>query len=92
MGLYDLPAMFDKVTDVTGVEKLSYIGHSQGTTQMFYALAETQEYIASKVNVFVAFAPITKIANTDSEALKWAAMFYNELDDAASVLGIHALA
>jgi len=92
MGLYDLPAMFDKVTDVTGVEKLSYIGHSQGTTQMFYALAETQEYIASKVNVFVAFAPITKIANTDSEALQWASVFYNELDDAANVLGIHALA
>jgi hypothetical protein len=59
---------------------------------MFYALAETQEYIASKVSVFLAFAPITKIANTDSEALKWAALFYNELDDAANVMGIHALA
>jgi pimeloyl-ACP methyl ester carboxylesterase len=32
MGLYDLPAMFDKVTEVTGREKMAYIGHSQGTT------------------------------------------------------------
>lgn len=28
MGLYDLPAMFDKVTEVTGREKMAYVGHS----------------------------------------------------------------
>ena len=39
MGQYDVPAMLNKVTEVAGVEKATYIGYSQGTTQMFYALA-----------------------------------------------------
>jgi pimeloyl-ACP methyl ester carboxylesterase len=32
LGEYDLPAQIDEVLKVTGVEKLSYIGHSQGTS------------------------------------------------------------
>jgi predicted alpha/beta hydrolase len=32
MGKYDLPAQVDYVLKVTGQEKLSYIGHSQGTS------------------------------------------------------------
>jgi hypothetical protein len=32
MGLYDVPAEIDYILNVTGYEKLSYIGHSEGTT------------------------------------------------------------
>ena len=32
MGQYDLPAVFDYIAEVTGEEKIAYIGHSQGTT------------------------------------------------------------
>lgn len=32
MGIYDLPAEIDFILEKTGQEKLSYIGHSQGTT------------------------------------------------------------
>ena len=32
MGTYDLPAMIDKVLNVTGKSKLYYVGHSMGTT------------------------------------------------------------
>ena len=91
MGLYDLPAMFDKVTEITGREKMAYIGHSMGTTQMFYALAETQDYIASKVSVFVSLAPILKLSHTDSKVLKFITHFYDVLDDASNLLGIYAL-
>eukprot|EP00831_Metopus_contortus_P014699 TRINITY_DN16094_c0_g1_i3.p1 TRINITY_DN16094_c0_g1~~TRINITY_DN16094_c0_g1_i3.p1 ORF type:complete len:262 (-),score=27.37 TRINITY_DN16094_c0_g1_i3:29-814(-) len=35
MGLYDLPAMIDYISDITGQPKVSYIGHSQGTSQFF---------------------------------------------------------
>jgi pimeloyl-ACP methyl ester carboxylesterase len=38
MGIYDLPAMIDYVRDQSKQEKVSYIGHSQGTTEMFLAL------------------------------------------------------
>jgi len=40
MGQYDLPAVIDHILDKTSQEKLAYIGHSQGTTQMYYGLSE----------------------------------------------------
>ena len=40
MGKFDQPAQINFVRDYTGVEKLTYVGHSQGTTQMFYAISE----------------------------------------------------
>lgn len=39
MAQYDLPAMVDFVLLKTMKNELSYIGHSQGTAQMFAALA-----------------------------------------------------
>ena len=32
LGKYDLPAMIDKIREETRFDKISYIGHSQGTT------------------------------------------------------------
>lgn len=40
MAKYDQPALFEFVLKSTGVRKVTYIGHSQGTTQMFCALSE----------------------------------------------------
>ena len=39
MGRFDIPAVVEYILDHTGQEKLSYIGHSQGTTQLFVGLA-----------------------------------------------------
>ena len=39
LGQYDLPAQVGMVLERTGQSKLTYIGHSQGTSQMFYALS-----------------------------------------------------
>ena len=39
MGEYDAPAQVDFVREHTGAEKLTYIGHSQGTSQMFYGIS-----------------------------------------------------
>lgn len=60
MGRYDIPAMIKKITYATGCERLSYIGHSQGTSQMFAALTDplTAEYVNSKLDLFIALAPI----------------------------------
>ena len=44
MGLYDLPAFVDYVLALIGQEKLSYIGHSEGTTQMFIGASMLPEY------------------------------------------------
>jgi lysosomal acid lipase/cholesteryl ester hydrolase len=39
MGQYDIPAMMNKVLEVSGQEKIYYIGHSMGTTGYFLASA-----------------------------------------------------
>jgi len=41
MGQYDQPAQIDYILSQTGETRLAaYVGHSQGTSQMFTALAE----------------------------------------------------
>jgi lysosomal acid lipase/cholesteryl ester hydrolase len=39
LGAHDLPAMVDAIYKLTWKKTISYIGHSQGTSQMFSALA-----------------------------------------------------
>ena len=58
---------------------------------MFYALAENEDAFKDKLSLFVALGPVTKIANTQSELLKFSSDFYTLLDDTTSLLGIHNL-
>lgn len=46
------------------------MGHSEGTTQMFIGLSMLPEYYASKVNIFLALAPVARLTNTESTMLK----------------------
>ena len=64
MGKFDLPAMLDYVRGRTGFEKVAYMGHSQGTTQMFSAIAENQGSIRDKISMFIALAPVVQLRNT----------------------------
>jgi len=52
---------------------------------MYYGLSEMQSYFESKVSVFVALGPVTKIPNTGAAALQWACHFYDTLDDAVNL-------
>jgi gastric triacylglycerol lipase len=59
MGEFDIKANINFILQKTGAQKLTYIGHSQGTTQMFAALgSNTASFINSKVNKFIALAPV----------------------------------
>ena len=69
-GLKDLPAFIDHILAKTGQEKLTYIGHSQGTTAMFLGAALNPEYFEQKVNLFVALGPITVLKNIRVPSLK----------------------
>ena len=54
----DLPAMIDYVYNYTESAQISYVGHSQGTTAMFYGLAHNdEEDFAAKLKKVVALAP-----------------------------------
>eukprot|EP00359_Climacostomum_virens_P003276 CAMPEP_0204903692 /NCGR_PEP_ID=MMETSP1397-20131031/4424_1 /ASSEMBLY_ACC=CAM_ASM_000891 /TAXON_ID=49980 /ORGANISM="Climacostomum Climacostomum virens, Strain Stock W-24" /LENGTH=384 /DNA_ID=CAMNT_0052072381 /DNA_START=6 /DNA_END=1160 /DNA_ORIENTATION=- len=85
MATYDLPAMIDYILQQTGKSKLVYIGHSEGTLQMFALLAEQPAY-ADKLNIYIALAPIGTVRNMDVNLINIAA--HTGLIDAITVLGI----
>ena len=58
MGVMDMPALISRVLAETGFPKLGLISHSQGTTEVFVALAKEQRPdIGEKISVFCALAP-----------------------------------
>ena len=69
MGDYDVPAALDFVIQSTGYKKVAYVGHSQGTTQMFYALAHNEAYFADRVSIFLAFGPVTQLSHASSDLI-----------------------
>ena len=61
LGKYDAPTQINYVLKKTGYKKLSYVGHSQGTSQMFSALSLGHGNLKDKLNIFVAICPITNL-------------------------------
>ncbi|KAI9913862.1 hypothetical protein PsorP6_005544 [Peronosclerospora sorghi] len=57
MGKYDLPAEITYVLNTTRRSMLSYVGHSEGTTQAFVAFSLDQT-LAKKVSYYAALAPV----------------------------------
>ena len=57
MADYDIPAVIPFVLKTTGKAKLTYVGHSQGTLQMFAHLSTDPSFI-NNINIFIALAPI----------------------------------
>lgn len=57
LGMYDLPAVFSYARNLTGEQKISYIGHSLGTMMAFAALS-VQPSLADQMKVFIALAPV----------------------------------
>ncbi|CDW83495.1 ab-hydrolase associated lipase region family protein [Stylonychia lemnae] len=70
MGDYDLPAMIDYILTLTKNQKLAFIGHSQGTSQMFYALSHNEQYFADRVSVFIALGPVMRLSNEQSTLVR----------------------
>lgn len=57
IGYFDLPAMIDFILKKTGLRKINYIGHSQGTTS-FFVMASTRPKYNKKIKLMVALAPV----------------------------------
>ena len=66
MGEKDLPAFIDFILESTGKEKISYVGHSEGTTQMFLGASLKPDYFNERINLFVALAPVANTAGISS--------------------------
>ncbi|KAI5636946.1 alpha/beta hydrolase fold domain-containing protein [Phthorimaea operculella] len=66
-GKYDLPAMIDRILNITGLPKLLYIGYSMGTTSFFTMMSQRPEY-NEKIVAFVALAPAVYLDNIKETA------------------------
>jgi pimeloyl-ACP methyl ester carboxylesterase len=64
MADYDIPAMIPFVLQQTKQNKLTYVGHSQGTLQMFAHLADDPSFMKF-LNVFIALAPVGTVRHLD---------------------------
>lgn len=69
MANYDLPAAFKYISTYTNQQKISYAGHSQGTTQMWAALSEGNPVVKAHLKHFLAIAPVSYIGNCGSTLL-----------------------
>jgi len=69
MGKYDIPAAFTYIAKITG-QKINYIGHSQGTTQMFVALSRNDKAVEDNLKSYIALGPATFVGNVRSLFMK----------------------
>ncbi|KAL1461765.1 hypothetical protein WDU94_013637 [Cyamophila willieti] len=65
MGLYDAPASIDFILKKTNQDKVTYIGHSMGTT-IFYIMASMRPEYNDKILAQFSLAPIAYLGHTTS--------------------------
>ncbi|KAI9987637.1 hypothetical protein PInf_023681 [Phytophthora infestans] len=69
MGKYDLPAEIEYALNKTQSSMLSFVGHSEGTTQAFVGFSFDQE-LAQKVSYFGALAPVAWTGHLTAKIFK----------------------
>jgi len=94
MGKYDLPAMIKFIQENTKstnneIKKITYVGHSQGTAQLFAGLTLLPDFYQSSLNGFIALGPVTSLKNLSSTLLKFMEKF--NLPDFLAYLGFHEI-
>lgn len=92
MSELDLPAAFEFVARSTG-QKINYIGHSQGTTQMFAALANPSgknEKITKNLKKFAALGPVAYTGHVESPFFTFLAKS-NTMIEIAKYMGKYGL-
>jgi hypothetical protein len=93
MGLHDIPAFYTEIlSDYAGNpdQQIIYLGHSEGNSQMFAALADpsTKAFIRKHTERFMALAPIVYMTNITEIALEIIPKFENKIKHLTESLGI----
>ena len=96
MGLYDVPSFYNEIlSDYAGNpdQQIIYLGHSEGTSQMFAALADpsTKAFIRKHTERFMALAPIVYMTNVTQIALKILPNFGKTIKHLTDDLGIYQI-
>lgn len=63
MAKFDFPANINYIRNITGFEKLDYIGHSQGTFTYYLNFITSPDLINSTINKFVSIGTVVTIYN-----------------------------
>ncbi len=76
MGYFDVSANVRYILTTTSKSDLTFVGWSQGTTQMFIAAqGPDRDYLRSHVNLFVALSPVSYLTHQTSLLLSVAQRF-----------------
>lgn len=81
----------EHIKETTGLANMTIVGHSQGTSEIFYGLSRNTKYFKDNVNLFVGLGPLTVLTDTSPTNIylvKFAAEFRPVLAD----LGIFDMA
>ena len=70
MGVHDLPAMINYILKKSGNDKISYIGHSQGSTSFLVMLSERPEY-NDKITAMFSLAPVAYCSHMKSPIFRF---------------------
>jgi len=89
MGEYDVPSNMNYIIKQTGFQKLAIIGHSQGTSQILYALANNMTYMRNHVSIHLSFAPVSKMNHIKSGIFKLKALHMNFLKFISYAFGVY---
>lgn len=84
--------MVDKILqECPTFDKIDYIGHSQGTTQMFSALALDHGGLNAKINYFIGLAPISDLRETHNENVLLSGRVWKKLYTMTNWMNIYHL-
>ena len=65
MAQYDLPSIVDLIKKRDGVEKVDYMGHSQGTLIFFLAYMNNPDFMEKNINRFIAVGTVPNVNNAE---------------------------
>lgn len=69
MGTKDLPAIVDKVLEISGRSRINYVGHMQGST-IFYVLTSERPEYNDKFEKVVSLGPLAYMNHGESRMFK----------------------
>ncbi|XP_022912360.1 lipase 3-like [Onthophagus taurus] len=85
IGYYDIPAAVNVIRENTGVEKMLYVGYSQGTTS-FTAMAAARPEYNDVFSLSVFLAPGTYFAKMENDFLLFLAKYIDPLTQLADMV------
>ena len=77
---YDLPSSIDYVIQTSGAKKVSYIGHSQGTTLFFMLYMHNPSYVETFIDKYISLGTVPSISYSDFLPIKFLDKVYGLLE------------